>query len=144
MKQFQTLIIAFLLSINAYPHGENVPGPRGGFIRMPGPFHIELVPASKDRLQFFLLDMEFKNPIIEKSSVQAKWLRGGVTRNLICLTKKIHFECLVPKEISLKKGTQIEVQATRYEQKGLPVRYTYPFEHESTHEQVEEKDINKN
>lgn len=138
MKQFQILILAFLLSINAYPHGENVPGPRGGFIRMPGAFHIELVPASKDRLQFYLLDMEFKNPIIEKSSIQAKWVRGGVTKNLICLTKKIHFECLIPKEISLKKGTQIEVQATRNEQKGLPAKYVYPFEHESTNTESSE------
>ncbi len=138
MNKFQILTFLFLLSNFAYPHGEESPGPHGGYIRMPGAFHIELVPVSKERLQFYLLDMEFKNPTIEKSNIQAKWIKGGSEKNLICVTKKDRFDCLIPKELGLKKFTQIAVQATRLEQKGVAIKYVYPFEHASSHAQDEE------
>lgn len=66
-------LIAFLLvSVKSFGHGEDKPGPNGGFIRMPGVFHTEVVPDKKnDSFHLFLLDLEFKNPTVEKSSVEA-------------------------------------------------------------------------
>lgn len=81
-------IVALLISVNSFGHGENKPGPNGGFIRMPGVFHTEVVPDQKDKsFHLFLLDLEFKNPTIKDSSVEAVLEQK---RN-----KKVNFSCEV-------------------------------------------------
>ena len=56
----------------AFAHGENVLGPNGGHIRMPGAFHTELVQTSDQGFKVFLLDVDWKNPVTSNSAVEAR------------------------------------------------------------------------
>jgi len=88
MKKYFYILIATLISVNSFGHGENKPGPNGGFIRMPGVFHTEVVFDKKDdSFHLFLLDIEFKNPTVKNSSVDAILEQK---RN-----KKVQFSCEV-------------------------------------------------
>lgn len=72
MKIYIYLLTTLFVSVQSFGHGENKPGPNGGFIRMPGVFHTEVVPDKKDdSFHLFLLDLEFKNPTVKNSSVEA-------------------------------------------------------------------------
>jgi hypothetical protein len=70
-KMILGLVLNLICSISL-GHGESKPGPNGGFIRMPGAFHTELV-LEKNQTFFdvYLLDMEFKNPRVKNSAVTA-------------------------------------------------------------------------
>lgn len=86
--KFIYLIASLLISTKSFGHGEDKPGPNGGFIRMPGVFHTEVVPDKKDdSFHLFLLDLEFKNPTVKNSSVEALLEQQ---RN-----KKVKFSCEV-------------------------------------------------
>lgn len=88
MKSIFFLLAVLLFSINSFGHGEDKPGPNGGFIRMPGVFHTEIIPDEKDgSFHLFLLDIEFKNPTVNNSSVEALLEQK---RN-----KKVKFSCEV-------------------------------------------------
>jgi len=115
---------AFLFSSRAHAHGEDKLGPHGGMIRMPAAFHTELVIA-KDQKSFeiYLLDIAFKNPTVEKSSVQAALIDEAQKRlSLECRAEKAAFRCPVPAASDLSRAT-IEVVATRLGVKGNPVSY---------------------
>ncbi len=139
MTRFFLLLFVLTLPIHVFSRSESEAGPHGGYIKMPGAFHVELVPISKERLQFYLLDMDFKNPTIEKSSVQVRWRRNGQAKSLLCYSKKINFECVLPKELGLKKFVEIEVLSTRNETTGAFVKYPFPFRH-SFNEALDEED----
>jgi len=100
-------------------HGENKPGPHGGFIKMPGAFHTEVVPVSKTQVQVFLLDMDWKNPITDKSSVTAN--------GMICKPKDTTFICDLGKKANIEKKGKLEIKATRLEQKGNSAIYELPL-----------------
>jgi hypothetical protein len=69
MKTICMLFAAILFQHTlASAHGEDKAGPNGGFIRMPGAFHTELVPSGKDKLKVYLLDIQWKNPSLKNSS----------------------------------------------------------------------------
>jgi hypothetical protein len=88
MKQLIYLIAVSVISMKSFGHGESKPGPNGGFIRMPGAFHTEVIPDKKDSsFHLFLLNLEFKNPTVENSSVEAVVEQK---RN-----KKVKFSCEV-------------------------------------------------
>lgn len=88
MKRYFYILIISLISIHSFGHGEDKPGPNGGFIRMPGVFHTEIVFDKKDdSFHLFLLDIEFKNPTVKNSSVDAMLEQK---RN-----KKVKFSCEV-------------------------------------------------
>ncbi len=88
MKIYIYLLTMLFVSVQSFGHGENKPGPNGGFIRMPGVFHTEVVPDKKDdSFHLFLLDLEFKNPTVKNSSVEALLEQK---RN-----KKVKFSCEV-------------------------------------------------
>ena len=53
---FSTLTV---LSVNLFAHGEDKPGPHGGYIRMPGSFHTEVV-KEKAGYRVYLLDINWK------------------------------------------------------------------------------------
>ncbi len=88
MKNYLYILTIFLISLNSFSHGENKPGPNGGFIRMPGIFHTEVVPDKmSDSFHLFLLDLAFKNPTVKNSSVEVLLEQP---RN-----KKVKFSCEV-------------------------------------------------
>lgn len=119
-----------LIATFAHAHGENKPGPHGGEIRMPGAFHVE-VKLSGRELQVFLLDIEFKSPVIENSSVEIFATRGQESPvALPCRPSKVatspHFVCLNPR-FQLKDGDLLKVRTKRGEMKGQDVEVRLPL-----------------
>lgn len=121
------ITIATLIVLNsslAISHGEDKPGPNGGFIRMPGAFHTELILETKNRLKVFLLDMEWKNPSVVKSNVH---ILHNNKLKAECKISENSYSCIFPKTVDLTKKGSLKVIATRENQKGNEVSYELPF-----------------
>lgn len=138
----KTLItLSLLFSQFAFAHGEDKPGPHGGFIRMPGAYHTEIVPKADGVLEIYLLDMEWKNPVVKDSSVEAE-VRGGKApaAKAKCRAEKASFRCEFPKGAATKgEGREIVLTTTREKQKGNAAVYPLPFKfsspvHPATHD----------
>jgi hypothetical protein len=114
-----------LVSSAAWSHGEDKPGPHGGFIKMPGAFHTELL-LGDSNLKVYLLDMSFKNPLTENSSLTAKYKLGKASEDLSCTPKDKYFECALPASFDPKMG-EISVQATRQNARGIGAKYPLPL-----------------
>lgn len=114
------LFAAILVSaLNAISHGEDKPGPHGGFIKMPGGFHTEVVPATGPQLKVYLLDIEWKNPVTDNSNVT---LNGKP-----CKPEREVFICDLDKKIDLKKKGTLNIKSTRLGQKGNTAIYDLPL-----------------
>ena len=123
---------AFLLSLalteSLWAHGENKLGPHGGAIRMPGAFHTEIKKASQNTFEVYLLDMEWKNPLIAASTVTAQWKpKDKGKARLACHAKQNRFICEFPKGSRLRNGDTVMIEATRQGMTGTVVTYEYPF-----------------
>lgn len=118
-----------LATVKTWAHGEDKPGPHGGFISMPGAFHVELVPVSKNKVKAYLLDIDWKNPTVKDSSVELS--RGQV--NAKCTMDYDFFTCEFPKPVDLTKKGQIDVKATREKQIGNSVSYQLPLKLTNKH-----------
>ncbi len=111
----------------AEAHGEDQPGPNGGFIKMPGAFHTEVVPIDKTKLKVFLLDFEWKNPLVKDSAVTVTHKLKAVS-TAKCEPQGTHFACEFPKTVDLsRKGGQLTVEAQREKQKGNAAVYQLPL-----------------
>jgi hypothetical protein len=119
-------LAALLFSLNVFAHGEDKPGPHGGFIKMPGAFHTELVQLSPNQLRVYLLDIHFKNPVVENSSIKLSTRFRKLIRAK-CKPEKDSFLCDFPKSVSLTRRGELRVQATRLGQVGVPVEYKTPL-----------------
>ncbi len=124
---FFIFILNFVLfAENALAHGEDVPGPHGGYIRMPGGFHTELVLQGKE-IRAYLLDISFMNPQTKDSEVSARYLDKDLkSYRLDCAEKKEFFACKLPKEFTAKAG-KIAVQGKRGEMFGQLAEYPLPL-----------------
>lgn len=111
----------------AWGHGEDKPGPHGGVIRMPGAFHTELKMNSATQLSLYLLDFNWKNPVIQGSKVKAILKRGETSRELACEPNRKRFKCSLPSGMTLENGDVIEVVANRQGAEGGVAVYPYPF-----------------
>lgn len=129
MKLIFTVIlkISFLYTSFAFSHGEDKPGPNGGYIKMPGAFHTELLLEGSESLKIFLLDMNWKNPTTQNSEVAIKLNNFKKSESLKCEKQVSNFVCTLPKNVNLNSG-QIEVQATREGQKGNLAVYKLPLQ----------------
>lgn len=104
-----------LLPFQVFAHGENKPGPNGGFIQMPGAFHTELILDEDDgSFHLFLLDMNFKNPTAQNSSVQASLDQKKKPRvNFKCeVMGGNHYHCKPDKKYAFNSG-QITLNVKR-------------------------------
>lgn len=111
MKNLFTLLAITLLTAQlAKAHGEDKPGPHGGYIKMPANFHTELVPAADGSFMIYLIDIQFQNPVIENSKVKVFFNSGKKKITLNCTPMKDHFHCFSKQPI--KKGI-LSVRATR-------------------------------
>lgn len=123
MKSLFTLIL-LSISLKTFAHGEEKPGPNGGYVKMPGGFHTEAVPQKDGNLKVYLLDIEFKNPVVKNSKIFAT-INNGTTKTLDCTPKRDHFVCKTSKA-ELDKGT-LTIVAERNTVKGAEAIYSLPF-----------------
>lgn len=121
-----SLLLGLISSTDARAHGEDEAGPHGGFIRMPGAFHTEVVKVSHQKFKVYLLDMEWKNPSTKDSSVLAEVELKGTKTQTNCVIKSNHFECSIPKPSSLKKGV-LNIKAKRENAVGGLAVYDLPL-----------------
>lgn len=127
----KTMIFTFLMTLiigkdAAYAHGEDKLGPNGGFIRMPGAFHTEVVPHGPNKVKVFLLDIEWKNPTVLNSSLSAS-LKSKKTSQGKCEIQKNYYLCNFPDEVDLSKKGQLTITAKRDNQTGNEVSYELPL-----------------
>jgi hypothetical protein len=117
----------FLITTLALAHGEDKPGPHGGYIRMPGAFHTEVVPNGNEELKVFLLDINWKNPLTKNSSVQLSLGKKGKGK-ISCHPKDdAYFSCPLPKGTNLNKKGEFFVEAQRDGFKGNKASYALPL-----------------
>ena len=113
-------------SLGAYAHGEDKPGPHGGFIRMPGPFHVEVKAPNLKTVHVYLLDMSWANPTTQNSTVAAEAEPGGTAKCQI--QKKNFFKCEFPAQTNLKKPGLLRIKAVRDGQQGNSAEYQLPLQ----------------
>ncbi len=110
----------------SFSHGGDKPGPHGGYVEMPGLLHTEVVPDKDGSFHIYLLDIEFKNPTVKNSEVQA-WLTVAASKDKIelkCETMEdTHFHCIPPKKYS--KATGLIIKAKREQAQGNEVTYKF-------------------
>ena len=121
--QYLIFNLLFFLSFQVLSHGEDKPGPHGGNIKMPGAFHIEIVPINSYQVSVYLLDMHFKNPTLKKSTLDLAI--GSVAAK--CITKDNYYICDFPSSIDLNKQGKLVVKAIRENIKGSVVSYSLPL-----------------
>ncbi|WP_413294200.1 hypothetical protein ACLSU7_03665 [Bdellovibrio sp. HCB185ZH] len=130
MIQKILLILAFAIAGSVHAHGEDKPGPHGGHIKMPGPFHTELEIDPVQGAHIFLLDMDFQNPTVQNSSVTAKFQAKGSKKTVeykCGIMGGNHFHC-VPQGKIAGKG-QLKIKAVRENAVGNEVVYELPLLH---------------
>lgn len=121
-KQVFFISLLILVSINALAHGEDRPGPHGGYIRMPGNFHTEVI-QEKTGFRIYLLDIHWKNPTVLDSSVSATLQIGRKKTELSCVKESKSFLCAFK---SPTKGV-LTVIAKREGQTGAVANYNLPL-----------------
>jgi hypothetical protein len=109
----------------AHAHGEDKLGPHGGYIRMPGAFHTEVVPKNKF-LEVYLLDINWKNPITTDSSLSLSIQQNGVKKVFDCTDAQNRFICQLPNGVNLDSGKLI-VRSTRASAVGNEIEYALPL-----------------
>lgn len=119
------LFSAFFMQSVSSAHGEDKLGPNGGYIKMPGGFHTEVVPSKDGTFKIYLLDINFKTPTIKESSVKA-WIDIKNKKiEINCASMRDHFHCF-PNGIDLKIGELI-ILAERNKAKGSEAKYLLPL-----------------
>ena len=122
-------VILFLIcvfSINVWAHGEEKPGPNGGHIQMPGPFHTELEIDPAQDAHIFLLDLNFQNPSVKDSSVQAVFKSGKTSIDYSCsIMGGNHFHCKPQKKLPAQG--ELVIKAIREKAVGNEVVYQVPL-----------------
>jgi len=100
------LSLAFTSTLLA--HGEDKKGPHGGFVRMPGAFHTEVVTKGA-KIYIYLLDINWKNPTTKDSTVSATLKRDSRQDNLKCSAESNRFVCDLPKSERLATGQLVVI-----------------------------------
>lgn len=127
-KSTIALLISFFVTSLVWAHGEDKFGPHKGFVRMPGAFHTEIVLNGKNKLKVYLLDIEWKNPTIEKSSLEVTY---NDQIKATCKSEKDFYSCSFPKSVNLTQKGELKVLASRKDQKGNIALYPLPLKLES-------------
>lgn len=121
----QIFIMMLFSCLFAHGHGEDKPGPHGGYIRMPAGFHIEVLHQGPNAFKVYLLDMEWKNPVVKSSSVKATFKDKTQVEGK-CAVKTDFFLCSFDKGLSLDDGELI-IESTREKQVGNPITFPLPL-----------------
>ncbi len=128
MKNYKAFTVTFVLlsPLFAFPHGEDKAGPHGGFIRMPGAYHTEIVLDGKNKLKVYLLNMQWKTPSIVNSKLQISYV-GKDTLSATCKTEKNFYLCTFSAAVDLTKEGSLKVASQREGQEGMEVTYPLPL-----------------
>ena len=121
---FVTTFMLIILKNPLLAHGMDKLGPHGGYIKMPGPFHTELL-VKGNKIFVYLLDISFKNALVHNSQVSATY-KGLKTTETNCLAKKDYFVCDKPKE-KLILYKEIIIHAVRNNISASGAVYTLPL-----------------
>lgn len=132
-KNVLALSILLLVSSFAFAHGEDKPGPHGGFVRMPGAFHTEIAPDSDTEFKMYLLDINWKNPSVKDSTIDIQFIDKSTKIAVQCQQGINFFQCQLAKGHTLKKGKLI-VKASREKAVGSEVTYNLPLSFDSEDE----------
>jgi hypothetical protein len=119
------IIASSFAAQSAFAHGEDKPGPNGGFIRMPGAFHTELVPTGPSGLKIYLLDINWKNPTVKGSTLKAT--HKPTNSSGTCKVESNFYVCQFSKGVDLTKKGELSVEAKREGQTGATVSYELPL-----------------
>lgn len=119
-----TLLSLLLTSEVTLAHGMNKNGPNGGYIKMPGAFHTELVDKGAS-MHVYLLDMSFKNPTTADSTVKIIF-KGNTELEYTCTKTVNYFVCEKPKG-DLRNVKEVIVNAIRNKSKGSEAVYSLPL-----------------
>ncbi len=126
-KLIFTLLMTLILGEGVvYAHGEDKLGPNGGFIRMPGAFHTEVLPLGANKLKVYLLDINWENPSVLNSSLSVN-LKSKTTSQAKCEAQENYYLCEFPKGVDLTKKGELSIEAQRENQKGNKVSYELPL-----------------
>ena len=127
MKNFLlTLVLSLFISASVFAHGEDKYGPNKGFVRMPGAFHTEVVLTAKNTVKVYLLDINWKNPSVTKSSVSLTH-KSKSDKQADCTIESNYFICEFPKTVNLYKKGELKLTAVREDQKGNQAIYKLPL-----------------
>lgn len=130
LKQLFPILIT-IIAMRAGAHGEDRLGPNGGYIKMPGAFHTELVPTEKNSFKIYLLDLEWKNPSTKNSSVALSF-HSKEKAIAKCGIEKNYYLCSFDPKIDLTKKGELIVQSKREGQVGNEAKYSVPLTLENT------------
>jgi len=136
-RNISRLICLFSLigmPMSAFAHGEDKPGPHGGVIRMPGALHTEVVPSGRQSFKVYLLDLNFKEPTTDKSSLKVTLKKGDHSESLPCSVSGDLFRCSASSANALSSGELI-IEANRNGAQGVPITYPLPL---TTHSVTQE------
>lgn len=125
VRSLSPLFVVFAAAA-ALAHGEDVPGPHGGAIRMPGSFHTEALSEGPKRLRVYLLDVGFGNPTVADSAITASFA-GPAKSDARCRKEKDSFLCTFDGNVNLEKPGKLTVVATRAKKKGSAAVYETPL-----------------
>lgn len=121
-----TLTAALTCSSATFAHGENELGPHNGFIKMPGAYHVEVIPG-KDTLDVMLLDANFKNATVLNSHIKVKISNGKQTYALRCESMDNYFSCPISAKLLARNG-KLHIESERQLNAGMPVEYSLPLQ----------------
>lgn len=105
-----TIFVLIILNTSLFAHGMNKKGPHGGYIKMPGAFHTELVDKG-NKMFVYLIDINFKNALSNNSHVAVTY-KGSKSVDTNCFKEKDYFICDKPKE-KLNLFQEIIIRAVR-------------------------------
>lgn len=126
------LSVQLVTGTAALAHGEDKPGPNGGEIRMPGAFHTEVKGKSRE-FEVFLLDIDFKNPTITNSSVEARVIQMTLPSKEVDLACRKSKSSRPPKFVCVSEAYQpvagdfLVIKAKRGTAIGAEARYKLPL-----------------
>lgn len=126
MKSILVFSMVLLMSSISGAHGEDKPGPHGGYVRMPGAFHTELVPNSDVQFKIYLLDINWKNPSVKNSQIIIKYIGKAGSESVTCRQEVDSFVCQLSQALTLQNG-KLSVKATRENSVGAEVFYNLPL-----------------
>lgn len=125
---FKSVLLSTILiftSMTLLAHGEDKAGPHGGYIRMPGAFHTEVL-NEKNGFRVYLLDINWKNPSVLDSSLSATIVQGTSKSTLKCSKESNSYLCLS----KITQKGELQIIAKREGQTGTTASYNLPLKFE--------------